>query len=343
MTNFAESFDPEEFFKSQFGGDAFDNIFGELELASQFRDAITHLMASEMGAPSTEKQPLTPEQKLEAHSKRITNLSDHLISKLCVFTESFPYPSSSSNLALNGSMDYEAFETESLDNFRIIAIAEATQLATSPHGPELLKSIGYVYVTKSQNWLAKLESESSNIGMKLLGFGKRIKGAVVEKTHIFKETVDTVRTAVEWHQTMTKLANDTEQQEKKDETDTTNEDSTKARKRKESKPLTEEERRKLEAESATKSMEALWKGTKLEIESVIREVCDRVLGDLPSGSSLSSEKAMRTTELRRRRCLGLEVLGKAYEEVGMSTKVSSGSEEGVDASAGSASAGSSSL
>ncbi|CAF5128396.1 unnamed protein product, partial [Rotaria sp. Silwood1] len=66
--------------------------------------------------------------------------------------------------------------------------------------------------------------------------------------------------------------------------------------------LTEEEKRKLEADTAAKSMEALWRATKLEIESIERDVCDRVLSD-----SLCSR------ETRRRRCIALLNMGELWQ------------------------------
>lgn len=50
--------------------------------------------------------------------------------------------------------------------------------------------------------------------------------------------------------------------------------------------MSPEDLRKLEEQAAEQGMRTLWKGAKLEVESVIRETCDRVLGD----PSVSREK-----------------------------------------------------
>jgi hypothetical protein len=68
-------------------------------------------------------------------------------------------------------------------------------------------------------------------------------------------------------------------------------------------PLTEEEKRKLETDTAAKSMEALWRATKLEIESIERDVCDRVLND-----------PFCRRETQRRRCIALLKMGELWQE-----------------------------
>ena len=59
---------------------------------------------------------------------------------------------------------------------------------------------------------------------------------------------------------------------------------------------------KLEQEAAEKGMEALWRGSKLEVESVLRQVCDETLGNEDVD-----------IEIRKRRATALYVLGKVYE------------------------------
>lgn len=67
-------------------------------------------------------------------------------------------------------------------------------------------------------------------------------------------------------------------------------------------------------------MEALWRGSKLEVESVLREVCDRVLE--PSVTELEDIMNINPTgssmnildEVKRRRCTALGVLGEVYQK-----------------------------
>ena len=65
--------------------------------------------------------------------------------------------------------------------------------------------------------------------------------------------------------------------------------------------LSPEEKKRLEEAAAEKGLQALFKGAKLEIESVLRETCDRVLGN----PNLSSEQ-------RHLRALALQIMGEAY-------------------------------
>lgn len=65
--------------------------------------------------------------------------------------------------------------------------------------------------------------------------------------------------------------------------------------------ITEERKRELEDQAAEKGLRALFKSTKLEVESVIREVCDRVLYD----SAL-------TKQTQRLRADALEIVGNVY-------------------------------
>ena len=68
--------------------------------------------------------------------------------------------------------------------------------------------------------------------------------------------------------------------------------------------LSPEEKKRLEEQAAEKGLQALFKGAKLEIESVLREVCDRVLLD----TTVPKAKA----DLR---AVALQILGEAYMSV----------------------------
>lgn len=52
-------------------------------------------------------------------------------------------------------------------------------------------------------------------------------------------------------------------------------------------------------------MLALWRGSKLEVEAVLREVCDQTLSE-------------GDVEVRRRRAIALRVLGEVYERAASS-------------------------
>ncbi|CAF5113488.1 unnamed protein product, partial [Rotaria socialis] len=64
---------------------------------------------------------------------------------------------------------------------------------------------------------------------------------------------------------------------------------------------------KLEMDTTAKSMEALWRATKLEIECIQRNVCDQVLSD-PACSR----------QIRRYRCKALSKMGDIWQQATLS-------------------------
>ncbi|BGP36939.1 DnaJ-like protein [Rhodotorula kratochvilovae] len=70
--------------------------------------------------------------------------------------------------------------------------------------------------------------------------------------------------------------------------------------------LPEEEKRKLEDKAAQMGLHALFKGAKLEVESVVREVCDRLL------LTLAPEEANIAVATLRKRAVALGILGEVY-------------------------------
>lgn len=65
--------------------------------------------------------------------------------------------------------------------------------------------------------------------------------------------------------------------------------------------LSPEDKKKLEEQAAEKGLQALFKGAKLEIESVLRETCERVLED----PSIGREKA-------NLRAVAMQMLGEVF-------------------------------
>ncbi len=63
----------------------------------------------------------------------------------------------------------------------------------------------------------------------------------------------------------------------------------------------EEEGRRLQAEMAQKSMETIWKGSRLEVQNVLRQVCDNVLYE-PNVNEV----------ILARRARGLKLIGEIY-------------------------------
>ncbi|KAI9183659.1 DnaJ-like protein [Blastocladiella emersonii ATCC 22665] len=151
--------------------------------------------------------------------------------------------------------------------FAQIIREEAEELKMENYGVELLHAAGYTYTLKAKQYLG------SSIGS--------YWHSVVEKSYVVSETVSTFKSAIELQKSFSQLS----EADKKGK-------------------LTDEERAKLEEAAAMRGLEALWKGSKLEVQSVLREVCDRVLGD----KSLPKEKT-------RRRAVALKIVGQAYMDV----------------------------
>ena len=330
-----------------FGGEQFTKIIGDFELAKSFKHAISEVIkdTETRGTEETREQKeekmrkrlAYAEERSHAREERVKQLATNLAYKLSIFTESIPANSTESQCL------------ETLESFVHIIRLDIPNLLSAPYGEHLLHAIGYIYSSKAKLWLNKFDSQEGHIGKRMLGFGKHVQSSWKERVHVVKETVKTVKCAVEWGQSMSKLAQiaDDEAAASEDGKDSQSPfqhhsghleyegfvpsppDATassspsppsqatasstspsknpraggKASASQPPVPLTEEDKRKLEADTAAKSMEALWRATKLEIESIERDVCDHVLND-----------STCSRETRRRRCIALLKMGDLWQE-----------------------------
>ena len=278
--------DPEEFFKSQFGGDKFTDIIGEISIAKDFKEAMSSGIKKAQGVEdSTPDESLSMEEKAAIKESRILTLVEKLKAKLSLYVDAFPVHPADAPV---GST-LEEISKECLASFRAIAQMEADSLKNESYGVQLLHAIGYTYSSKGHYYISKLDLEEGHVLKKVWGLGSTWTGTFKEKAHIFSDTIGTVRTALDLQASFAKL----QEMDKKGET--TQQD------------LSMEEqqaRQKLEFEAAQKGMEALWRGSKLEVESVLREVCDRTLSD-----------ALVDKIVLRRRAIALEALGQVYQSV----------------------------
>lgn len=160
---------------------------------------------------------------------------------------------------------------EQLAAFRAIQQAEADELKHESHGLHLLHAIGYTYTAKANEYLGRGEM------LGLPAFYQRMR----EKGHIISETVSTIRSAIDLQRSFQQL-------QQADESGS----------------MEAAERARLEEEAARQGLHAMWKGSKLEVQGVLREVCDHVLTD----STVSKEK-------RKRRAMALKVLGDVYSAI----------------------------
>ncbi|KAJ3059118.1 hypothetical protein HK102_010148, partial [Quaeritorhiza haematococci] len=300
--------DPEEFFKQQFGGDKFVDIIGEISIAKDFKEAMNMMSKGEEGDGGASSggagkeagsgkegasvkeglgSGMSMEERIEIRNQRINKLSQSLVEKLSLFSDAFPLPEqiASSSPPIGASLDQMA--QEALDSFRTVAVMETDTLKHENYGVELLHAIGYTYTLKAYQHLAKYDVEEGPVLRRAWGLGSRFAGIMKEKAHIINETVGTFRTALDLQTSFAKLQEmekkKEEKKKKKDDgssSDTGRKDPTESDTDEDH--LTAEERelrQKLEFEAASKGLEALWRGSKLEVEAVLRDVCDKVLSD----------------------------------------------------------------
>ncbi|CDU23055.1 related to DnaJ-like protein [Sporisorium scitamineum] len=279
--------DPEEVFGSLFGGERFTDIIGTISIGKDMKEALQQdsddlerqangddpaASSGEAGTDgsSSSKPTLTPEQKAAKEEKerkqaaerekqrqeRVAKLVEKLIRKLSIYTES-----------VRNAND-PLLEKEVEKSFREITRLEAEELKHESYGVELLNAVGFVYSAKSKHYLASTG---------FLGSFGGVFHSAASSIHVVRETVSTVRAALELKNVFEELA------------------------KAEESGITVERKRELEEQAAEKGMRALFKGAKLEVESVIREVSEAVLYDSNIGK-----------ETQRLRAQALGIVGEIY-------------------------------
>ncbi|EPQ28648.1 uncharacterized protein PFL1_03951 [Pseudozyma flocculosa PF-1] len=125
---------------------------------------------------------------------------------------------------------------------------EAEDLKLESFGVELLHAIGNVYLMKSTSWIKTKQHKF----LGLSGFMSRMK----EKGAVVKETWGMLGSALNVKASMDELA-----------------------RRQEKGEIPEDELRALEQDMSGKMLLATWRGTRFEVSSVLRQVCDNVLNE----------------------------------------------------------------
>ncbi|PVF99391.1 DnaJ-domain-containing protein [Serendipita vermifera] len=261
--------DPEEIFGTIFGGEKFLPIFGQISLGRDMKTALQEEDETEGGQPG-QKRILSPEEKAKKMQKEQAILAEKAKEReerVAELVKNLERKLSIFAESARGPQDRDV-----VNSFRTICQIEAEELRNESFGVELLHAIGFVYSSKAKHFMATSQS--------LWGVGGWLHG-VQNRYHVFSETVGTVRAALEVKQVFEQIA----QAEKAG--------------------ATPEERKKLEEQAAEKGMQALFKGAKLEIESVLRETCDRVLSPEPP---IPQHKLIL-------RATALEILGEAFMNV----------------------------
>jgi hypothetical protein len=125
---------------------------------------------------------------------------------------------------------------------------EVENLKMESFGLEILHAVGATYVQKGTSFL------KSQKFLGISGFFSRLK----DKGTLAKETWTTISTAIDAQMTMEEMAK-LEERGGEDWTD--------------------EKKAEYEKKVTGKILAAAWRGSKFEIQSVLREVCDQILGD----------------------------------------------------------------
>lgn len=141
-------------------------------------------------AAKTAKEKAKEEERAKQREERVSKLAENLVRKLSVYTES-----------VRNAGD-EALSRQIADSFREITKIEAEELKTESYGVELLQTVGFVYSSKSKHYLAAT-------GM-LWGIGGLYHSAS-SSMHVIRETVSTVRAALELKSVFEELAKAEEQ------------------------------------------------------------------------------------------------------------------------------------
>lgn len=267
--------DPTEFFKQQFGGEKFNDYIGDLALTSQFSSAMS---GEEPEENTPEKEMEREKERKEKHEKRVAELTEKMIKKL----EGHTYEM---RKYYANQVQLKEESKKAIQTFKLKIEEEANDLKYENHGVELLHAIGYIYKIKASQAISQYKVDNGAIHKKIFGYTNKFTSKLKERSHAISETVGTIKSAYELQSSFEKLQQQAENPN-----------------------LTEEEKLRiketLETEAALKGMETLWRGSKLEIESVLTEVCDKTLND-PSAPQLE----------RRERAKALYAIGEVFEKV----------------------------
>lgn len=257
--------DPEELFQQQFGGDRFVDIIGELAIGKHFKSMMARHGSKEDVGEEGKENGDKKERTMEERLQEIDERRKEREARVDKLSE---------NLITKLAPYVNATGPTAKDEEKAFLDAinlEAEDLKVQSFGVHLLHSVGYIYSLKANEYLSKKEF----LGIPSLFHRIRMKG------HTVSETFSTVKSAVDVHSTFVQI----QEGEKRG-------------------TITADQKEKLTEEATKKGIFALWQGSKLEVESVLRSVCDKVL------SEPTCDKV-----LLRRRAEGLSYIGEIYKNV----------------------------
>ncbi|KAI0550521.1 DnaJ domain-containing protein [Xylaria curta] len=183
-------------------------------------------------------------ERAKVRQERVDTLARKLVDRISVWTETDKGPDVT-----------KAFQTKTA--------LEVENLKIESFGLDILHAIGAVYFSKAT---ALLKSQKF---LGISGFFSRVK----DKGTFFKETWNTISSAIDAQQTMEEMAR-MEEAGGEDWTD--------------------EKKMEYERKVTGKILNAAWRGSKYEIQGVLREVCDAVLYDkkVPLNKRLERAQAL---------------------------------------------------
>ena len=239
LVNEEQMADPEEVFSSLFGGPQFRDIIGTISIGRDMKYELQKDGGEEDASPEAQAAREAAEERKREEQGREREARVRDLTEKLVKRLSV-YTES---VATAGD---EAQAAAVRESFRRMTCMEVDELRKESYGVELLHAVGFVYSARSRHYLAANGMFGSISGM---------FHSAASSIHTVRETFSTVRAALELKSVFEELG------------------------RAEEEGITEERRRELEEQAAEKGMSALFKGAKLEVESVVREVAERVVAD----------------------------------------------------------------
>ncbi|OMH80501.1 putative J domain-containing protein [Zancudomyces culisetae] len=278
--------DPSVFFDMLFGGGRFGDFIGELNIIRHLDEAMEE---SEMGTTNTFQETITltphvditdrPKTKQEIKEAKaqhkIEKARKREIQRKKEEERLAKHEKRVNDLAENLIATLSIYaentggdDTQSLEAFKKKIEFDANELRTESLGVELLHAIGHIYCAKANHYMERQEFMGALRGVY---HSFKEKGEVIGGTYtIIKAAIDLQRVSIQLNEA-------------------------------EKRGYSPEQRAALEAEAAKKGLETIWKAGKLEIETVLRDVCDKVLFDSSIPKSIS-----------KRRAIALKAVGKVF-------------------------------
>jgi hypothetical protein len=201
--------DAGDFFNLMFGGGTFELYIGQLTMTARI-----------------EQQDMTPREVEQQQHARVDGLTPALVRLLEPFVTGVAGP----------------------EQFKMTAVQEGRALQAESFGAELLKTIGYIYKSKGEIYLA------SNSGW--LGIGGLFKG-MGDRAHKLKGTVEALQASVDLQRTAASLAHQDP----------------------DGLGITQEKMSMMQKEAVDKIRRSLWRVNKLDVEQTLRAVCEAILSD----------------------------------------------------------------